>query len=162
MSGRPAFGSAWIAFTRVHVSVADVGKLIGGRVDDNIKAGIFQNACPIRMSYVLNSTGFAVKKEAGYATVSGADGKQYLFRVNDMMAYLEREFGRPDKTAKSPKEADFRGQRGILVVRGHGWKDARGHVTLWNGAACSDSCHLLQNPDNGTFIPDTASLWELH
>ncbi len=62
MSGRPAFGSAWIAFTRVHVSVADVG----------------------------------------------------------------------------------------------------GHVTLWNGAACSDSCHLLQNPDNGTFIPDTASLWELH
>ncbi|GGD56421.1 type VI secretion system amidase effector protein Tae4 [Caballeronia grimmiae] len=162
MSARPPFASAWLAFLDVRVSVAGVGKLIGGRVNDNVKAGIFQNACPIRMSYVLNRTGFPVRKDAAYASVSGADGAQYLFRVNDMMAYLERQFGKPEKTVKSPREDDFRGEKGILVVRGHGWDNAQGHVTLWDGNACSDSCHLLHNPDNGTFIPETALLWKLH
>ncbi|WP_201303971.1 hypothetical protein [Burkholderia sp. 8Y] len=48
MSARPPFASAWLAFFEVRKSVAEVGKLIGGRVDDNVKAGIFQNACPIK------------------------------------------------------------------------------------------------------------------
>jgi len=123
--------------------------------------GGFQNACPIRMSYVLNKTGFAVRKSPRYAMVSGADQMQYIYRVEDMMRYLEDTLGKPDKTTKSPKTSDFTGMKGIIVVKGHGWGNARGHVTLWDGMRCSDSCHLMSDPDNGTFVPDTASIWVL-
>nr|WP_233174907.1 MULTISPECIES: T6SS effector amidase Tae4 family protein [Delftia] len=50
---------------------------------------------------------------------------------------------------------------GIIVVKGHGWGNAIGHVTLWNGTECSDTCHLMSDPDNGTFVPDMASIWVL-
>lgn len=123
--------------------------------------GGFQNACPIRMSYVLNKTGFPIMKSSLYAMVSGADNRQYLYRVNDMMDYLERHFGKPDKTVASPKPEDFAGMKGLIVVKGSGWRNARGHVTLWNGTRCSDVCHLMSDPDNGTFTPETASIWEL-
>lgn len=162
MGARPSFAGAWSAFSAVRGSVAEVGKLIGGRVKENIDSGVFQNACPIRMSYVLNQTGFPVRHSPGCATVSGGDGKQYIFRANDMMSYLERAFGRPDRTIGSPEESDFRDLKGIIVVKGHGWSNARGHATLWNGSLRSDTCHLLRDPDNGLFVPETASLWALH
>lgn len=98
---------------------------------------------------------------SGYAVVSGADKKWYLFRVNEMMTFLERTFGIPDRTAKSPYPAHFSGLKGLLVVKGNGWTNARGHVTLWSGSHCSDSCHLSLDPDNGTFVPEVASLWKL-
>jgi hypothetical protein len=157
---RPAFMNAWKRFSEVKSSVADVGKKIGGKVEQNIKTGIFQNACPLRMSYVLNYTGCPIPS-AGYPVVSGGDGKWYIFRVNEMMTYLERTFGAPDKTAKPPKVTDFARLQGMMVVKGHGWSNALGHVTLWNGFACSDSCHLFADPDNGTFIPEVAALWKL-
>lgn len=158
---RPSFDSAWAAFMAVRVSVAAVGQKIGGNVQKNIDAKIFQNACPIRMSYVLNMTGFPIRKGSGYETVSGSDKRLYLFRVNDMMDYLERVFGKPDKTVKAPAVTDFANMKGIIVVKGHGWSNARGHVTLWDGARCSDTCHLMYDPENGQFVPETASLWVL-
>jgi hypothetical protein len=133
----------------------------GGKVEQNIKSGIFQNACPIRMSYVLNCTGVPVPR-TGYAIVSGADSKWYMYRVNDMMSFLETAFGAADKTAKGPKTTDFAGLKGLIVVKGSGWSNARGHVTLWNGTTCSDTCHLLADPDNGSFTPEVAALWSLH
>jgi len=69
---RPFFGAAWAKFIEVNVPVADVGKKIGGKVEQNIASGVFQNACPIRMSYVLNYTGVPIPR-TGYAVVSGAD-----------------------------------------------------------------------------------------
>lgn len=160
---RPSFQGAWTAFMAVNVSVAAVGKIIGGNVQKNVEMPIggFQNACPIRMSYVLNKTGFPVRKSPRYVMVSGADQMQYIYRVDDMMRYLEDTFGKPDKTAKSPKTSDFAGMKGIIVVKGHGWGNAKGHVTVWDGTKCSDSCHLMSDPDNGTFVPDTASIWVL-
>lgn len=160
---RPSFSAAWTAFIVVRVPVADVGKKIGGAVQKNIDmpVGGFQNACPIRMSYVLNTTGFPIPKGHSYATVSGADNRQYIYRVGDMMAYLERAFGKPDKTVKSPSPTDFAGMKGILVVKGHGWANAKGHITLWDGSQCVDTCHLMYDPENGPFVPETASLWGL-
>lgn len=157
---RPKFHNAWVAFQPVRVPVAQVGQKIGGKVQQNIDSKVFTNACPIRMSYVLNSTGHLIKTNQ-HPTVSGADGKRYLFRVSDMMDQREKSFGNPDKTAKSPSPAAFANLQGILVVRGHGWRDAKGHVTLWDGSGCSDTCHLLNDPENGTFVPDTASIWVL-
>jgi hypothetical protein len=158
---KPSFTGAWAAFTAVRLSVAGVGQKIGGNVQKNIDAKIFQNACPIRMSYVLNMTGFPIRKGSGYETVSGGDKRLYLFRVNEMMEYLRREFGKPDKTISSPKLADFANMKGILVVQGHGWSNARGHITLWDGTRCSDTCHLMYDPENGPFVPGTAALWVL-
>lgn len=165
MARRPSFNSAWSAFMAVRLPVKDVGKRIGGKVQENtelpIDKGRFQNACPIRMSYVLNHTGFPIPKSGRYSSVSGADRRWYLYKVPDMMTYLEQTFGKPDKTVKSPKPSDFTGMKGIIVVKGHGWNNAVGHVTLWNGTTCSDTCHLMADPDNGTFTPDTASIWVL-
>ncbi|MFT4171043.1 MAG: type VI secretion system amidase effector protein Tae4 [Rhodocyclaceae bacterium] len=148
----------------VRVPVREVGKIIGGKVQQNIEMskGGFDNACPIRMSYVLNVTGFPIPKTGLHAMVSGADGSQYIYRLVDMMGYLERAFGKPDKTVRSPTEADFARTKGIIVVKGYGWRGARGHVTLWNGSACADSCHLLNDPDNGSFVAEVAHLWLLH
>lgn len=162
---RPSFNSAWGAFMVVRLPVKEVGEKIGGTVQKNVEIpedqGGFGNACPIRMSYVLNVTGFPIRKSSLYSSVSGADHRQYLYKVSDMMRYLEHVFGKPDKTVKTPKPSDFANMKGIIVVKGHGWKNAAGHVTLWNGNQCSDTCHLLADPDNGPFIPDTASIWVL-
>lgn len=160
---RPPFTSAWAAFMAVNIPVDQVGKKIGGNVQKNIElpVGGFKNACPIRMSYVLNQTGFLIRKSSQYAMVSGANGQQYIYRVGDMMKYLESKFGKPDKAASAPRPSDFANMKGIIVVKGHGWSNASGHITLWNGTTCSDTCHLLQDPDNGSFSPDTASIWLL-
>lgn len=157
---RPSFKLCWQKFMEVKVPVSDVGKKIGGKVLANIDSGIFQNACPIRMSYVLNYSGVHIPA-SGYSVVSGADKKWYMFRVNEMMTFLQKTFGSADKTAKSPQPADFAGMKGLIVVKGQGWSNAQGHVTLWDGAACSDSCHLLADPDNGSFLPEVAALWKL-
>lgn len=61
---RPSFNEAWLAFRKVNHSVADVGSIIGGNVGKNITGGYFQNACPIRMSYVLNATGFPIARNS--------------------------------------------------------------------------------------------------
>lgn len=159
-ASRPKFHDAWVAFQSVRVPVEQVGQKIGGKVQQNIDSKVFANACPIRMSYVLNSTGRPIKTNI-HPTVGGADGKRYLFRVNDMMAYLDESFGKPDKTVKFPSPSAFAKLKGILVIRGYGWRDAKGHVTLWDGSGCSDTCHLLNDPENGAFVPETASIWVL-
>jgi hypothetical protein len=161
---RPSFQSAWNTFMQVRVPVEQVGKKIGGYVQKNTEIpgpSGFRNACPIRMSYVLNYTGFPIPKSPIYKTVSGADHKQYIYHIDDMMDYLVRAFGKPDKLVKLPKTTDFAGLKGIVVVRGHGWSDAKGHVTIWDGQKCSDICHLMADPDNGTFTPETAAIWVL-
>ncbi|MDI5405259.1 T6SS effector amidase Tae4 family protein, partial [Salmonella enterica subsp. enterica serovar Lubbock] len=48
----------------------------------------FQNACPIRMSYVLNATGFPIARNSPYAKVSGADNKFYIYRVNVFLGFI--------------------------------------------------------------------------
>ncbi|EAU4476870.1 type VI secretion system amidase effector protein Tae4 [Salmonella enterica] len=158
---RPSFNEAWLAFRKVNHSVADVGSIIGGNVGKNITGGYFQNACPIRMSYVLNATGFPIARNSPYAKVSGADNKFYIYRVNDMIDHLTHNMGKPDLIVNNPKQSDFIGKKGIIVVKGHGWSNARGHVTLWKGSICSDQCHLLNDPDNGPFVPEVGTLWIL-
>src|SRR5690606_5069184 len=114
MAQRPSFNLAWGAFSRVNVPVEQVGRVIGGKVQVNIDAGIFTNACAIRMSYVLNQAGFPVQGNAG-ATSSGANGAKYLYRVKDLVPYLESLFGKPDHVRQNPTPTMFAGKKGILV-----------------------------------------------
>ncbi len=162
MSGaRPSFAKAWALFSKVKISVKEVGNKIGGKVKTNTESGVFQNACPIRMSYVLNYSGVPIPARSRYAVVTGDDHKAYMYRVNDMMDFLRATFGTPDLEVKSPRLSSFAGKQGILLIKGHGWQNARGHVTLWNGTFCSDTCHLTGDPENGSFTPDVAALWVL-
>lgn len=162
MANRPKFREAWQAFETVNVPVKMVGDLIGDKVKLNIDNGIFNNACPIRISYVLNQTGFKITKKQNIAMSSGRDGQWHLYRVVGAIEYLQSTFGQPEVIIKgAPSYADFKDKKGILAVKGTGWGDARGHITLWNGTKCSGSCHLSESPDNGTFVPEEAYLWEL-
>lgn len=124
-----AFAPAWARFAEVNLLVAEVGRKIGGKVEQNIASGVFQNACPIRMSYVLNDTGVPVPA-AGYHVVSGADRKWYMYRIPEMMLFLERSFGKAEVTQGAQTPQHFAGKKGILVVRGRGWSNVVGHVTL--------------------------------
>lgn len=157
--GRPNFDVAWRLFAQVNIPVKGVGDLIGGKIKVNTDAGIFQNACPIRISYVLNRVGIPIPRTP-YKISSGADGRLYIIRVKDLLVFLEKTFGRPDFSARAPKPLNFAGEKGLLVVKGSGWGDASGHATLWNGTVCSDTCHLVGDAANGSFIPDNAYLWK--
>ena len=161
MAVRPSFAAAWLQFSTIYGdgTVAFVGKKIGGKVGQNIALGTtdpnagFTNACAIRMSYTLNYSGAPVVG-GQWSTVSGADKRQYIYRVRDLLTYFRQAFGKADKTIKNLKPTDFAGLRGILVFSVSGWHDASGHATLWDGRTCSDHCYFP--------VAAEASLWLLH
>ncbi|MDR3214587.1 MAG: type VI secretion system amidase effector protein Tae4 [Azoarcus sp.] len=167
---RPFFDSAWARFLEVNVSVQDVGRIIGGKVKLNIDQRTFPNACPIRMSYVLNHTGFPVNKnlvpldgDGRLQVSSGADSLWYIFRVKALRSYLQTVFGDPDIELQTPPivASALPGEKGIVIITGSGWDDAAGHATLFDGSSCSDICHFAGDPENGTFTPTKAVLWRL-
>jgi hypothetical protein len=170
MMHRPLFHSAWAHFQQINVPVRDVGRIIGGKVKVNIDSGDFPNACPIRMSYVLNRTGFPINKnlvpldgDGRLQVSSGDDRLWYIYRVNPMIEYLRKVFGTPDMELASPPitAGVFLGMKGILIVTGDGWGDATGHVAIFDGSSCADTCHFTGDPANGPFAPKKAVLWKL-
>ena len=58
---KPSFIQAWSKFNKVNVSVADVGKLIGGDVGINIDLGArdlrqgFTNVCAMKVKLIIDS-----------------------------------------------------------------------------------------------------------
>lgn len=147
---RPKLHAAKTAFREVFDdigrSVSAVGTKIGGKVDYNINEvpvgqGRFENACAIRMLYVLNKTGHKVPLISG-KTVSGKEGNWYIFRVKDLLLYLKNVFGDPDHTFNRPTALDFAKHKGILVFEVDAWTDATGHATIWDGTNCSDKCYF--------------------
>lgn len=118
-------------FARVkHLAPSQVGQLIGGKVEENIKANIFQNACAIRLSYAFNYSGLPISKYDGKVS-SGKDKKWYLYRVEDMKSFVKRNIGGTPIKGHSPK--DFRGKKGIIIFTDCNWANASGHVDLFNG-----------------------------
>jgi len=147
---RPKLSEATRSFKEVYDyvggTVEAVGKKIGGKVDYNInhltpENHRFKNACAIRLSYVLNKTGFKVPHIAKL-TVSGKEGNWYIFRVETLMRHLKSLFGEPDKTFVAPTPGKLSTDKGILVFEVEGWDDATGHATIWDGVACSDRCYF--------------------
>lgn len=158
---RPDLYLAQLAFKEVydHASktVAGVGKVIGGKVDYNINVllphqGAFQNACAIRMSYVLNKIGIKIPYMEG-KTVSGGKGSWYLYKVRDLIDFLYETFGEPDVIIEKPSPSKFENYAGILVVNVEQWTDATGHATIWTGVHCADQCYFP--------FADKAYLWSL-
>ncbi|WP_418986686.1 type VI secretion system amidase effector protein Tae4 [Bacteroides heparinolyticus] len=118
-------------FARVKdLSPAQVGKLIGGKVEVNINANIFKNACAIRLSYAFNYSGLPIGRYDGNVS-SGKDKKWYLYRVEDMKAFVKKNIGANPIKGHSLK--DFQGKKGIIIFTDCGWSDASGHIDLFNG-----------------------------
>ena len=150
---RPSLSKSKQAFKQVYddigKTVSAVGKLIGGKVDYNINnltpaQGQFQNACAIRMSYVLNKTGIKIPHKPG-KTVSGGKGHWYLYKVKDLITYLKEIFGDPDQVIHMPTLSKVAAYKGIMVFEVDGWDDATGHATIWDGVGCSDKCYFTQS-----------------
>lgn len=150
MSKRPSLLRSRIAFKEVYEgvnkTVSGVGEKIGGKVDYNINGltaaqGRFENACAIRMSYVLNKTGTKIPFIKG-KTVSGGGGNWYIYKVKDIIKFLHEKFGEPDITVNDPMPSDFSDYQGILVVEVSEWVDASGHATIWTGLQCTDHCYF--------------------
>lgn len=128
-------------------SLDAVGKVIGGKVQAKLEKKVFVNACAIRMSYVLNQSGLIVAQAPGLHS-AGADGRQYLVRVSDLLKFLISRWGQADVIVDFPKERDFAGKTGLIVFDVPEWNDATGHATLWNGKQgmeCSDSCYFSKS-----------------
>ena len=143
---RPKFKSMWQHFSAVNISVQAVGKLVGGKVQQNIEMHItnpphgFENACAIRMSHTLLHSGVQIGTGV-WATVTGGDKRNYIYRVEDIKIFLEKTFGKPDKVVLNPVMSDFANLSGILIFTRR-FAGATGHATLWNGASCSDQCYF--------------------
>lgn len=112
------------------LSPSQVGKLIGGKVEMNIKANIFKNACAIRLSYAFNYSGLPISSYDGRVS-SGKDKKWYLYRVEDMKGFVRRNIGGKPIKGNSPK--DFQGKKGVIIFTSCEWSDASGHIDLFNG-----------------------------
>ena len=155
------------------IDLRRIGDQIGGAVKVNFHDGItdiegaidgsptnptgFTNGCATRMSYVLNHNGVAIPAIRG-ETVTGADGKNYIYRVRAINAYLHGIFGNPDISMGSDAVAeDFANQQGILVFS-ISFSDASGHITLWDGQEAVDEEYFSAVARHGAPLLG-ASLW---
>ncbi len=89
----------------------------------------------------------------------------YILRVNDMIDFLEFNWGEPDLVMAPGEDEDISAKKGLIIVKVSGWNDARGHVVLWNGEETSDGSDY-QRLDSHAYENSTALLvktnyWEL-
>jgi len=147
-SKRPGFLKMRLAYPKG--TADDVFKLIGGKV----QANNFANSCAIRVSRSLNYSGQSIKYIPPNLTVSGSDGRWYIYRVKELIKYLKENYGEPDVSViNKPYQERFKGEKGIIVFEIDAWDDASGHATLWDGATCSDKCYFP--------LSKKVMLWEL-
>ena len=120
---------------------------VGGAVEINgclpDDKGGWRNACTVRLSHMLNNAGHNIPHIKGQ-TVSGADGSQYFFRLDDAQAYLENTFGAPDLDVDdaSGRWIDIPNEPGLLIMKYPG-PDFTGHATVWNGAGTVDDVAVV-------------------
>lgn len=164
---RPSFALAWAAAMRIYTpSDPDekVASYIGGRVAINIRSTDpsmrWTNTCVVRISWILGHCGLLIPTTA-HQTVSGADGRQYFFRINDIKRFLQQRWGRPDQQfhhIARGRQADM--ARGVVIFETSGWHDARGHISLLLHGQCYDRCYFGGNPLLNYRL-DQASFWSL-
>ncbi len=125
---------------------------IGGKVNNPD----FKNLCAIRLSYSLNRSGNKIPGDKilnwykkPYKVALGGDGYFYGRGVVETMHYLQETYGKPDLEFDGPFAsalsendvipAKLKSKKGIILFLVKEWVDAQGHVTLWDGAKCSDN-----------------------
>jgi len=174
---RPSFKSLWepYKFVDQRVTAKEVYKIIGGNVWEQYLEGksnnnpYFENSCALRLSYAFNKGVFTIPSKVNIfpnpkdiQRWRGGDNKAYIFRVNDMIRWVQKEFGNPDieiDTYGKDVSNQLAGKKGIIIFTVKGWSNATGHVTLWDGSTCGDHCYFTHA--NSTAITIKVQLWEL-
>ena len=105
--------------------------------------GQWRNACTVRLSHMLNNAGHKIPYRKG-KTVSGGNGDQYFFRLDDAQAYLEKTFGEPDFDIAdaSGRFIEMPTEPGLLLIKYPG-SGFTGHATIWNGAGTVDGVDVV-------------------
>jgi RHS repeat-associated protein len=139
-------------------SSKDVYDMVGGKVKSyyfhDLSTGAEANSCALRLSLALNKSGFNIDRRyfPGGFYVKGADDKDYILRVKDMIQYLNAAFGQPDIVKTSMNQeiqpSDFNNNKGIIGFVVKGWSDATGHVTMFNGSSCGYNCYFQRDLNN--------------
>ena len=150
---RPYYEDAVTKLERVK-TFDDISSVIGGKVKLNFDAGYFENGCAIRMSYVLNQTGCDIPK-IPEETVSGRDGKQYIYRLTALRNNLIKRFGPPDcewhgdgskPTGTLGSEVcSEHNMHGILIHKFSGVESFTGHAEL------GENLSVFKSLDRGVF-----------
>lgn len=161
---KPAFATAWAASQIIYNSATPaehVAQVVGGKVAAYIrdKKNPWKNTCAVRMSYILNQSGLTIPKISG-KTQTGHGNQNYFYRVKDVISFLRNRWGEPEIVAYPPSGGgSLVGKRGVILFEVHGWSDASGHATLFNGTTCYDHCYF--NEPEATYRTDKANFWEL-
>lgn len=160
---RPRFSDLWNSYP-VGMAAGDVYKLVGGNAYALYKENPadYANACALRLSRALNYGGLTITSTATGYKVNGDDEKLYLLRVKDMISFVKANFGAPDMeidTEGLDQSWAFREKKGVLIFNVSGWDRATGHVTLWNGSDCGDSCYFFHHQPG--VVTTSILFWEL-
>lgn len=151
----------------VNSSAPEAYELVGGQAWalHLEKPEAYTNACALRFSRSLNYSGYIINnQDSGFYTVRGEDKLNYLLRVRETIKFVEKKFGNPTYMFKSSEismsevHSQLMGKTGIIIFDISGWSDATGHVTLWNGSTCGDSCYFNPNPPART---NRVIFWEI-
>lgn len=140
LSSRPNLQVMWENY--LYAKPAGVWPVVGGAVEINgclpEELGGWKNACTVRLSHMLNKAGHKIPFVKGQ-TVSGGNGDQYFFRLEDAELYLKETFGTPDVNIEdaSGRFVELPNHPGLLIMRFPG-SNFTGHATVWNGAGAVD------------------------
>ena len=118
---------------------------VGGAVEYNgclpEDQGGWRNACTVRLSHMLNKAGHKIPFIENQ-TVSGGNGDQYFFRLNDALSYIQQVFGQPDVYINMPvRYFDPPNAPGLFIMKFPG-PNFTGHATIWNGAGTVDGTDI--------------------
>jgi len=123
-----------------------VFKMIGGKVELNYDIGVFNNACAIRISRALNSSGGIhlipfIKELSPNGKIesqvsTGKNKLWHIFRVKILVKHLTKIYGGPEELKPGEYKEKLKNRKGIIVFEVLGWSDATGHADLWDGTRC--------------------------
>ena len=104
-----------------------------------------------------------IKKTTKGYKVTGEDNELYLLRVREMINFVENNLGKADVLIQPKNNEDvslqIQNKKGIVIFKVTGWGDATGHVTLWDGNDCGDSCYFIHT--QSTVRTTDVLFWEL-
>jgi hypothetical protein len=121
-----------------------VKRNIGG----HINADWIVNTCAIRLSRAFNYSGFPIPSHFhGLNVVSGADGKWYSYRMQELRKWIAFTLGPPSEVrtksdGKTIDRKDFANRHGVIAFDIH-FSDARGHIDLWDGTDFFESRYAV-------------------
>lgn len=143
---KPNLNKLWQAFPdhKKYPTLKDLYTWLGGTAEKNIYEQGFGpegNTCASRLSVAFNRGGAPIDATlAPGKTIGTADGTRIIYQVAAFRQYLLKALGKPALDKASPFDDSFRGRRGIVAFSVN-WRNATGHIALFDGATYREPDH---------------------